>query len=197
MDVAPLPDNRPVAFTITDLARTPSARCQAAQLLVDGFRDHWPNAWPTLGDAREEVRDMLRPGRLARAAVDRQGDVIGWVGGIPGYGGNVWELHPIVVHADWRGHGVGRALVEDLEAQVAARDGLTLWLGTDDEDAMTSLAGRDLFPNLLNNLASIRDVKRHPFGFYLKLGFSLAGVVPDANGPGKPDILMAKRVRRS
>jgi aminoglycoside 6'-N-acetyltransferase I len=32
--------------------------------------------------------------------------------------------------------------------------------------------------------------------FYRKLGFVIVGVVPDANGPGKPDILMAKRVGR-
>jgi aminoglycoside 6'-N-acetyltransferase I len=29
-----------------------------------------------------------------------------------------------------------------------------------------------------------------------KLGFSVVGVVPDANGLGKPDILMAKRVQQ-
>ena len=34
----------------------------------------------------------------------------------------------------------------------------------------------------------------HPFAFYRKLGFVLAGVLPDANGRGKPDIFMAKRL---
>jgi aminoglycoside 6'-N-acetyltransferase I len=32
--------------------------------------------------------------------------------------------------------------------------------------------------------------------FHQKLGYTVVGVVPDANGPGKPDISMAKRVRK-
>jgi hypothetical protein len=35
---------------------------------------------------------------------------------------------------------------------------------------------------------------RHPLAFYRALGYTLVGVVPDANGPGKPDLLLAKRV---
>ena len=30
--------------------------------------------------------------------------------------------------------------------------------------------------------------------FYLRVGFHIVGVIPDANGFGKPDILMAKRI---
>jgi aminoglycoside 6'-N-acetyltransferase I len=60
---------------------------------------------------------------------------------------------------------------------------------------MTSLSGVDLYDDLPNHLAHIRNVKGHPYSFYLKCGFVIAGAVPDANGPGKPDILMAKRVR--
>ena len=167
---------------------------QAAELLVAGFREHWPNAWPDLDAAREEVDEALEPGRIARAAVDDQGTVLGWIGGIPGYDGNVWELHPLVVRPDRQDQGIGRALVADLEQHVAQRGGLTLWLGTDDEDDMTSLAGVDLYPDVLGHAQRVRSIKRHPFEFYRKMGFVVAGVVPDANGRGKPDILMAKRV---
>jgi aminoglycoside 6'-N-acetyltransferase I len=41
------------------------------------------------------------------------------------------------------------------------------------------------------NIANLRD---HSYEFYQKLGFVIVGVIPDANGFGKPDILMAKRV---
>lgn len=38
------------------------------------------------------------------------------------------------------------------------------------------------------------SLRRHPYEFYLKLGYTVVGVIPDANGPGKPDILMATRL---
>ena len=62
--------------------------------------------------------------------------------------------------------------------------------------AVTTLSGVDLYPNVLAHLANIRNLRGHPYEFYQKLGFVLVGVMPDANGPGKPDIYMAKRVAR-
>ncbi len=168
---------------------------QAAALLVAAFREHWPTAWPDMRSALREVRESFAEGRVNRIAVE--GDVVlGWIGGIPGYGGNVWEVHPLAVHPDHQRRGIGRALLADLEALAAERGALTLWVGTDDEDGMTSLAGVDLYDNLLGRLATIRNLRGHPYEFYQKVGFVIAGVVPDANGPGKPDILMAKRVQR-
>lgn len=167
---------------------------RAAELLVEGFREHWPTAWPDLASALAEVREALEPGKLCRAALDDEGSLLGWIGGIPGYDGNVWELHPLVVDPAHQRQGVGRSLVLDLENLVRQRGGLTLWLGSDDEDGMTSLAGVDLYDDLPGMLARIRNLKGHPFTFYQKCGFVIAGVVPDANGRGKPDILMAKRL---
>jgi hypothetical protein len=40
----------------------------------------------------------------------------------------------------------------------------------------------------------IQNLARHPFEFYRKVGFAIVGLLPDANGFGKPDIFMAKRV---
>ncbi len=40
--------------------------------------------------------------------------------------------------------------------------------------------------------AAIRNPGGHPYEFYQKLGYVIVGVVPDANGFGKPDIYMAK-----
>ena len=93
-----------------------------------------------------------------------------------------------------QGQGIGRALVQDLEEQVRARGALVITLGSDDEDGMTSLANVDLFENLWEKIRDIQNYKHHPFEFYQKMGYVISGIVPDANGPGKPDILMAKRV---
>jgi aminoglycoside 6'-N-acetyltransferase I len=169
---------------------------QAAELLVEGFRADWPDAWPRIEDALGELATFSTdPDRVAWAIVDAEERVIGWIGAIRMYGGNVWELHPMVVHPEHRGRGIGRALVEHLADAARAEGALTLWLGTDDEAGMTSLGGAELYPGLLDKLRDIRDLRRHPFGFYQKLGFEIAGVVPDANGFGKPDILMAMRLR--
>jgi aminoglycoside 6'-N-acetyltransferase I len=168
---------------------------QTATLLVEGFKDNWPDAWPNIDAALEEVHESLGEGRISRVAVDEDGAVLGWIGGIPSYDeGNVWELHPLVVRADIQRRGIGRALVTDLEERVRERGGFTLWLGTDDETGMTTLSGVDLYPNVLEHLANIRNLRGHPYEFYSKLGFSMIGAMPDANGPGKPDIYMAKRV---
>ncbi len=93
-----------------------------------------------------------------------------------------------------QGRGIGRVLVEDFEEQVRLQGGLTITLGSDDEDNMTSLSGVDLYENLWKKIRDIRNWKNHPFEFYQKLGYVISGVVPDANGVGKPDILMAKRI---
>jgi aminoglycoside 6'-N-acetyltransferase I len=167
---------------------------QAAQLLVDAFREHWPDAWPTLEEGRKEIGEMLETDRICRVAVDEEGNLLGIIGGIPGYDGHVWELHPLAVQVALQGKGIGRALAEDFESQVRSKGGLTITLGTDDEDGMTSLANADLYENLWEKIRDIRNLKGHPFEFYQKMGYVISGVVPDANGPGKPDILMAKRV---
>jgi aminoglycoside 6'-N-acetyltransferase I len=167
---------------------------QVAELLVEGFRDTGSASWRNLSDAFEEVRASLQPDRISRIAVDDDHRVLGWISGIEEYEGHVWELHPLVVRQDCRRQGVGRALVADFERQVATRGGHTIRLGADDENGRTSLAGIDMYPDVLDKLRSIQNVSGHPFEFYLKVGYQIVGIIPDANGFGKPDILMAKRI---
>src|SRR5688572_3743114 len=128
---------------------------QMAELLTMGFKEVAPDAWTTLEDARKSVRSVIDSG-FARAALDESGSVLGWVGGLPQYHGNVWELHPLVVAAAGQERGIGRALVLDLEEQVRARGGLTVLLGSDDQTNLTTLSDVDLYDDLPAKLATAR-----------------------------------------
>ena len=167
---------------------------QAAQILMDAFREHWPEAWPTIKDAQQEILEMLDAERICRAVIDDQRKLLGIIGGIPQYDGHVWELHPLAIQPEMQGRGIGKMLVEDFEEQVRQQGGLTITLGSDDEDHMTSLSDVNLFVNLWDQVKNIRNLKHHPYEFYQKMGYVITGVVPNANGIGKPDIIMSKRV---
>ena len=68
--------------------------------------------------------------------------------------------------------------------------------GRPDFSGTTSLFGADLYDDTYVKLANIQNTGGHPFTFYEKMGYKIVGVFPDANGIGKPDIWMAKRIQR-
>lgn len=168
---------------------------RAANLLLAAFAGRWPL---DLEAATEEVRDSLQPGHICRVAMNEADEVLGWIAAIPRYGEpphvTAWELHPLAVDPRHQGQGIGRALVADLEQQVASRGAVTLYVMTDDLDNSTSLGGIDLYDDLLTHLQTVRSLGDHPLAFYRKCGFAVVGVIPDADGVGKPDILLAKRI---
>lgn len=165
---------------------------QMAALLTAGFRVIAPDSWATRDEAMEEVQEDLEEG-FCRAAIDDAGNVVGWIGYRHSHA-YVWELHPLVVDAAQQRQGIGQALVRDVEEQARQRGCMTLMLGTDDEVGLTTLSGADLYEDIPGALAAAQGRAPHALEFYRKLGYTLIGVVPDANGLGKPDILMAKRL---
>jgi aminoglycoside 6'-N-acetyltransferase I len=180
---------------ITDLDATDDSLVRAvAAMLVDGFRQNAPKAFPDIATALAEVRESFADDRVSRVALDTEDNAVGWIGGIKHYSGHTWELHPLVVRLDQQRRGIGRALVRDLEQRVIELGGRTIYLGTDDEENQTSIAGIDLYPNVWHHVLNITNLHDHPYEFYQKLGFVIVGVIPDANGFGKPDIFMAKRI---
>ena len=166
---------------------------QTARLLIDAFRDR-TRSWPDMESGIAEVHDSLGADRISLIALDDGSKVIGWIGGQPHYDGRVWELHPLCVARTHRRKGIGRELVEALEREAVKRGALTLWLGADDESFETSLGGVVLYHDLPASLATFTHRDGYPYPFYSSVGFHLTGVMPDANGPGKPDIYMAKRL---
>jgi len=161
---------------------------QAANLLADAF----PQAYSD--NSYEEVLKCLDEERITISAV-KEDSLIGFVSAIPQYGITGWELHPLVVETKFRGLGIGERLVGKLENEIRTRGGITVYLGTDDEFFQTSLSGTDLYNDLYGKINNIKNYKNHPFGFYEKVGYKITGVIPDANGFGKPDIIMSKRIQ--
>lgn len=167
-------------------------RQQAADLLVRGF-SHSPSGWRDTPSARAEVdRFFTDPHCDAFAAVS-DSSVVGWIGRIR-HSAHAWELHPLVVEPSRQRSGIGTRLIAALET--AARDAgvSTVWLGADDDYGGTTLFGADLYPNVLERLAQLCPATGHPFTFYRDRGFSIVGVLPDVDGVGGHDILMAKRI---
>jgi aminoglycoside 6'-N-acetyltransferase I len=164
---------------------------QAAQILTDSI----PIGWPTLQHALDEIGQLLIPENTLLAAIEDD-IVVGW-GGIlaPVYNGNVFELHPLAVRSDRRRQGIGRAIVTALENEARRQGGLTIYLGADDERdyGETSLANVDLYDDLPRKISDFNP-GTHQTAFYLKLGYKIIGVMPDANGIGKPDIFLGKRL---
>ncbi len=146
--------------------------------------------------AKKCVENLLDEKNLLLAASE-DGDLVGFVGALKEEYSHAAELHPLIVKAEHRHQGVGRRLVGELESRLAADGFLTVYLGTDDEDFRTSLSESDLFEDTFDKIAANRNKADHPYSFYEKIGYRIVGVIPDANGPAKPDIIMAKRIRQA
>ena len=167
---------------------------QAAKILAGILREVFP--WCYGGsEADKEVKSIVSRRRIAFAAMSG-GQIAGFIGAIPQYGVTGWELHPLAVKEEYRGRGIATALMIALEQEVAGRGGVTIYLGSDDAFGTTSLFGADLYGDTFGKIENIQNTGGHPFAFYEKMGYRIVGVIPDANGMGKPDIWMAKRVKR-
>ena len=154
---------------------------------------HVPSAWHDMESARAEVATfMADPERLAIAAIEAQ-TLVGWIGAIR-QSEAAWELHPLVVVPSWQRCGYGTALVKALEEEAGRAGVCTIWLGSDDDFGGTNLFGVNLYPDVLDKLGRVAPASEHPCVFYRRLGYTVVGVLPDVNGIGRHDILMAKRI---
>ena len=122
--------------------------------------------------------------------------LIGFIGAIPQYANTGWELHPLLVSKAYRFQGIGTLLVRAVEKEIALRGGVMIYLGSDDVEDKTTLSNTDLYQNTYTKIENIKNLSKHPYEFYEKLGYKIVGVIPDANGIGKPDIIMAKQIKK-
>ncbi len=175
---------------LKDLRLCTPAQIEAAALILSD------TLWDDLDAARAEIKQRLSEDTIYCAALEGE-TVLGLGGLLKQYDGYAYELHPLAVAKAVQGQGVGSALLRELEHLARAAGAMTIYLGTDDDrkDVQTSFSGIDLYADLPERLRTFRP-NRHPSAFYLKNGYQVVGVIPDANGIGKPDIFMAKRIAR-
>lgn len=179
-----------VSFATLDTAR----QQDAARVLVDAFA-HAADAWKTLNKATQTIAELLVNDDWTGFAALEDGQVIGWAGGLSTYS-RAWELHPLAVAPAYQRRGAGLQLVRAVEGAARKAGALTLYLGSDDDFGGTTAFNADLYADLP---AAIRQLaltpgSRHPLEFYRRAGFTVIGFIPDANGPGRPDIWFGKRV---
>jgi aminoglycoside 6'-N-acetyltransferase I len=168
-----------------------------ATLSVRASRIHSPNWLRTVEDAYETIEEALQPEKVCRALLD-DGKPLGWVAAGPSWG-RVWELHPLLVDPDHHRRGYGRLLAMDIERFATDAGALTMQLGTSDTTGATNLSGIDLYGDpigALSRIGVVDETAGHAFQFWCKLGYTVVGVLPDAEGAGMPSISLAKRLSR-
>ena len=178
-------------YKIIDMNKSPERIQSAAEILFSVFQEIIPLSWPSFQSALEEVNECLEDGRICLGlCVDDE--LIGWAGLREQYE-KTWELHPIVISQEYQGQGWGKILLEVLEKR-AIQEGIEgILLGTDDETFRTSLSQKELSgDNLFSEVQNIKNLNHHPYEFYQSCGYTIVGVIPNANGKNKPDIWMWK-----
>lgn len=173
-----------------------SRHADAAAILRDALA-HLPSAYNAPGEAEAEVALRCADADWQGHAAVEGDRLIGWIGAIRTYSHGC-EIHPLVVAPDCQRRGIGSALMSALEARARSEGVLTLFLGSDDDYGGTSLFGRDLWPDVAGRVATIEATARgHAFTFYRRHGYQIVGLLPDVNGAGRPDIMLAKRLKTS
>jgi aminoglycoside 6'-N-acetyltransferase I len=105
----------------------------------------------------------------------------------------------LLIDPDHQKRGYGRLLAKDIEQFAIADGALTMELSTSDTTDATNLSGIDLYGDPLGALSRIDVVDRnvgHSYQFWLKVGYTIVGVLPDAEGLGMPSITLSKCLSR-
>ena len=182
-------------YTICRVNESAETMKQAAKVLLETFPP--ADMWPTLDENRaSETVDECLAGENICIGMKIENELIGWIGLRPMYE-KTWELHPLAIKPEFQGKGYGRILINAME-EIAQKQGVIgIVAGSDDETNKTSLSEKEITKeNIFEEIKKIRNHRHHPYEFYEKCGFGIIGVIPNANGPKKPDILLWKDIRK-
>lgn len=178
-------------YTVDSLSQEDAA-------LLRGVADLLVLAFPTIytGDVPRALADVVRfaPEDRSLVARDQDGAPIGWLRTEHFPGQVSAEIKLVAVHPTRRRQGVGRTLVMAAEERMRANGCITMLATVGDTRGRTNLYGLDVTadaPRLLADFACHAD---HPAGFFLQIGYCPVGLLPDAYGPGKHDLTLARRI---
>ena len=179
---------------IVDFAALTAVQYAEAADVLRKALTNLPSGYQAPGEAEAEVEQRRTQDDWLGFAALEGARLAGWIGAIKVYD-HGWEVHPLVVAPDRQRSGIGSALLATLETRARQEGVLTLYLGSDDDYGGTTLFGRDLWPDVPRHAAEVQATPRgHALTFYRRHGYEIVGLLPDVNGAGRPDILLAKRL---
>jgi aminoglycoside 6'-N-acetyltransferase I len=168
---------------------------QAAGILYDTFYNIGKLWLKNIKEATDEVYECIKDKNIC-IGIKVEKKLIGWVGLRPMYE-KTWELHPMVIKKEFQKKGYGNILINELEKTAATNGIIGIVAGSDDETNSTSLSDKTITgENIFEEIKNIKNYKNHPYEFYEKCGYKIIGIIPNANGPQKPDIWLWKDIRK-
>ena len=168
---------------------------QAAEILYTEFAgddDKWFN---NTKESFDEVKECIEQSDIC-IGIKTGNELIGWASIRPMYE-KTWELHSLVIKKKYHGKKYGKILLNEIEKKALLNGIIGLVAGADDVTNSTSLSDKEINgENIFEEIKNIKNYKNHPFEFYIKCGYNIIGIVPNANGQNKPDIWLWKDIRK-
>jgi aminoglycoside 6'-N-acetyltransferase I len=183
-----------VEYTFCQIKESPDTMECAVKILLESM----PKAemWPDLdkNSAVETVKESIDDENIC-IGIKIDDELIGWVCVSPEFE-QTWELHPMVIKTEFQGKGFGKILINEAEKIAREKGIIGIILGSGEETYKTSLSQNEITKkNLLEKNKNIKNYKNHPYEFYRKCGYCVYGIIPNAYGLNKPNILMWKDIR--
>jgi aminoglycoside 6'-N-acetyltransferase I len=184
-------------YEICNINESEETKKQAAKILYVTFNKINGNIWlKNENNAIDEVEECIKGTNICKG-IKLKNKLIGWGGLKPMYD-KTWELHPLVIIDEFQDKKYGKILLNEIE-RVANKNGIIgIVAGSDDETNSTSISEKEINgENIFDEIKNIKNYKNHPYEFYIKCGYSIIGIIPNANGQNKPDIWLWKDIRKT
>lgn len=188
--MSPLP---PFPVDVAGFDPADELRLDEAAYVLYRAASRFSSALPTPEAALGELLDVSRTtDAITFVALNLAGEVCGLASASPYRSSAMLRMQLLVVDPPFQRRGVGRTLLRTVEEAGRELGMSTLMIALDDEAGLTPLAGRSLFPDPLAPMTKFVPPAAHPSTFLKRMGYALTGVLPEAAGPGRPELWFAR-----